>query len=110
MVMGRVVGEGGGLRHAACIEAAAFGVDSSRERVVCLTRAHESSMACSVRARVVELWGELRDAGSVPRPCLSPHHDGINIYLALESLHIHCIQPNMAASPIVRRALLYGKY
>ena len=91
MVVGRVVGEGGGLRHAACIEAAAIRVDSSRGRVVCLTRAHESPMACSVRARIVKLWGELRDAGSVPRSCLSPHHDGINIHLALESLHINTV-------------------
>jgi len=91
MVMGRVMGEGGGLRHAACFEAAAIGVDSSRGRVVCLTRAHESPMACSVRARIVKLWGELRDAGSVPRSCLSPHHDGINIHLALESLHINTV-------------------
>lgn len=39
MVMGRVVGEGGGLRHAACMEAAAIGLDSSKGRVVSLTRA-----------------------------------------------------------------------
>lgn len=69
--MGRVLGEGDGLRHAACLEAAAIGQRSSRGRVVCLTRAQESagvSLVYCLRSRVANLWGELRDAGSVPRP------------------------------------------
>ena len=71
MVMGRVLGEGDGLRHAACLEAAAIGQRSSRGRVVCLTRAQESagtSLVCDVDSRIANVWGELRDAGSVPRP------------------------------------------
>lgn len=56
-----------------------------------------------------KMWGEL------PPPCrfrpsaiTSPHHDGINVQLPLEQLHETLYTSNMAASPIVRRALLYG--
>lgn len=63
-----MVGEGGDLRHAARMEAVAIGQDSSKGRVGGLTRAQESLQTSDDRARVVNVWGELRDAGSVPRP------------------------------------------